>query len=172
VHIRTGTTADAAALAAFAARTFADAFAADNTPEDMHAHAARSYGLAQQSAELTNPDAVTLLVEQDAQLVAYAQLRRATPPACVVATTLLELHRFYVDRASHGAGVAQQLMAAVQEAARAAGARHLWLAVWERNPRAIRFYAKCGFVDVGSQGFVLGSNRQTGRVMVAPVPNR
>jgi nucleoside-diphosphate-sugar epimerase len=52
------------------------------------------------------------------------------------------------------------------DAARAAGARHLWLGVWERNPRARRFYEKCGFVDVGSQAFVLGSDPQTDRVMV------
>jgi ribosomal protein S18 acetylase RimI-like enzyme len=56
------------------------------------------------------------------------------------------------------------------DAARTAGARHLWLGVWEHNARALRFYAKCGFVDVGSHDFVLGTDRQTDRVMVAPVP--
>jgi GNAT superfamily N-acetyltransferase len=172
VHIRTGRTDDAAALATFAARTFADTFAADNTPADLQAHLARNFGVAQQTAELASPDVVTLLAETDGQLIAYAQLRHATPPACVTAPGSLELHRFYVDGASHGAGVAQRLMAAVQDAARAAGAGHLWLGVWERNPRAIRFYAKSGFVDVGSQTFVLGSDRQTDRLMVAPVPNR
>ena len=34
------------------------------------------------------------------------------------------------------------------------------------------FYAKCGFVDVGSHTFVLGSDPQTDRVMVAPIPVR
>ena len=61
-------------------------------------------------------------------------------------------------------------MAAVYEAARTAGARQLWLGVWERNARAIRFYAKWGFTDVGRHDFVLGTDRQTDRVMVAPVP--
>ena len=88
----------------------------------------------------------------------------------MVAPDAYELHRFYVDRPSQGTGVAQRLMAAVQDAARAAGARHLWLGVWEHNPRAIRFYAKRGFVDVGSHDFVLGADRQTDRVMLAPVP--
>ena len=35
--------------------------------------------------------------------------------------------------------------------------------------RAIRFYTKSGFVDMGSHDFVLGTDRQTDRVMVAPV---
>jgi diamine N-acetyltransferase len=105
-------------------------------------------------------------------LAGYAQLHRGAPPACVTVRDPIELWRFYVDRAAHGTGVAQSLMAAVRDAAVAAGARHLWLGVREHNPRAIRFYAKCGFVDVGSHDFVLGTNRQTDRVMTAPVPTR
>jgi diamine N-acetyltransferase len=172
VHIRPGTVADAATLAAFAARTFAETFAADNDAADMQAHLARAYGVAQQTAELTDPAMVTLLAEEAHRLAGYAQLHRGTLPACVVVSEPIELLRFYVDRAAHGTGLAQALMAAVQDAAHAAGARHLWLGVWEHNPRAIRFYAKCGFVDVGSQAFVLGADRQTDRVMVAPVRTR
>jgi hypothetical protein len=37
--------------------------------------------------------------------------------------------------------------------------------VWERNARAIAFYVKCGFRDVGSQPFLVGSDLQTDRVM-------
>lgn len=157
-------------LAAFAARTFTETFAAGSTPEDMQAHLARAYGVDQQTAELTDPRVVTLLAEQDGRLVGYAQLRAATPPACVVAPDVHELHRFYVDTPAHGTGVAQRLITAAFDAARTAGARHLWLGVWEHNARALRFYAKCGFVDVGSHDFVLGTDRQTDRVMVAPVP--
>jgi ribosomal protein S18 acetylase RimI-like enzyme len=57
-------------------------------------------------------------------------------------------------------------MTATIEHARFSGASVLWLGVWERNPRAIRFYEKCGFRDVGSQIFVLGADRQRDRVMV------
>jgi len=41
----------------------------------------------------------------------------------------------------------------------------MWLGVWERNLRAIAFYAKCGFIDVGSHVFELGSDLQTDRIM-------
>lgn len=172
VLIRRGAAADASLLAAFAARSFAETFAATNTPEDLQAHLARSYGVRQQTTELTDPDMVTLLAEQGGGLLAYAQLRRGQAPACVVAAGAIEVQRFYVDGPAHGSGVARQLMAAVEDAAAAWGARHLWLGVWEHNPRAIRFYEKCGFVDVGSQAFVLGADRQTDRVMVAPLPSR
>ena len=170
MHIRPGTIEDAAALAAFAARTFVETFADDTSAADMQAHVRHSYGVVQQTAELTSPAVFTLLAEEDGRLVGYAQVRRGPAPPCVQPADAIELHRFYVDTPVHGTGVAQRLMAAVCAAARTAGARHLWLGVWERNARAIRFYAKCGFVDVGSHDFVLGTDRQTDRVMVAPVP--
>ena len=170
--IRPGTAADAAALADFAARTFAETFAADCAPADMEEHLARAYGIAQQTAELTDPGTATLLAEEAGILVGYAQVRRAPLPSCVTAPDATELHRFYVDRAAHGTGVAPALMSAVRAAAIAAGARNMWLGVWENNRRALRFYAKCGFVDVGSHTFVLGSDPQTDRVMVSPIPVR
>jgi GNAT superfamily N-acetyltransferase len=171
VQIRRGVASDAAALAAFAARTFADTFAADNAPADMRAHLDRTYGVAQQGEELTSLDVVTLLAEQDARLVGYAQVRRGPAPPCVAALGAIELHRFYLDASAHGTGLAQRLMADVFAAAREAGAAHVWLGVWERNARAARFYQKCGFAEVGSHAFVLGTDRQTDRVMVASVPN-
>jgi diamine N-acetyltransferase len=60
-------------------------------------------------------------------------------------------------------------MQAVHDAARSRGARTLWLGVWEHNPRAISFYVKCGFRDIGSQDFWVGADRQTDRVMAMAV---
>jgi GNAT superfamily N-acetyltransferase len=66
----------------------------------------------------------------------------------------------YVDRTLHGRGIAHTLMRAALSAA-SPRSLTIWLGVWERNTRAIAFYTKWGFVDVGHQLFVLGSDRQT-----------
>ena len=77
----------------------------------------------------------------------------------------VEIYRFYVDATAHGTGVAQRLMSEALAAARDLGGTHAWLGVWERNPRAIAFYFKCGFRDVGRQLFQLGADSQTDRVL-------
>ena len=41
----------------------------------------------------------------------------------------------------------------------------MWLGVWQRNPRAVRFYEKCGFRRVAEATFVLGTDVQTDWVM-------
>ena len=152
-------------MADLAAATFRDAFGADNDPADLALHLARSYGVAQQSAELAHPAITTLVASVDGALAGYAQLRLGRPPACVTAARPLELWRFYVAREWHGRGLAQQLMAAVIAAARGRNSGVLWLGVWERNPRAQAFYKKSGFVDIGSQTFLVGTDEQADRVM-------
>ena len=170
LRIRIAVEADAAALAAFAARTFEETFGPHNRAEDMRAHLSKAFGIAQQTQELLNPDMVTLLGFHGTTLVAFAQVKRQGPPPGVDIDAPVELNRFYVDRTAHGKGVAQQLMCAVYSAARDFGGQTLWLGVWERNPRAIAFYQKAGFVDCGSHDFLVGQDRQTDRVLVAPVP--
>jgi diamine N-acetyltransferase len=170
VTIRRGGPADARPLADLAAGTFREAFAAENRPEDMALHVSRSYGVSQQEAELANREMTTLLAEVDGELAGYAQLRANAGPDCVMGVAQLELWRFYVAAPWHGLGVAHTLMKGVELEARAQEAHTLWLGVWERNERAKSFYRKCGFADVGSQPFVLGTDMQTDRIMVRLLP--
>lgn len=167
--VRRGAVVDAAALASLGARTFAETFAADNRPEDMAAHLAATFGVARQTAELAHPDYVTLFAEIDGVAAGFAQVRRQAAPACVSGPAPIEIHRFYVERAWHGRGVAAVLMAACLAVVREMDGRTAWLSVWERNPRALAFYGKQGFVPAGTTDFWVGPDRQTDHVMVRPV---
>jgi ribosomal protein S18 acetylase RimI-like enzyme len=168
--IRSATLADAETLARFAERTFRDAFAADNQPGDMDAYCASAFTPDVMRGYLADASISTIVaVGAEGALVAYAQLRDAASDDVAPMDEPLELWRFYVDQVHHGRGVAQQLMAAVIDAARARGAGTLWLGVWEHNAKAQAFYRKFGFVVVGSHTFVLGSDVQTDRVMARSV---
>ena len=167
--IRRAAVADATWLAALAARTFRETYAAHNTPENMERYVADHFSPALQAAELAESRYLTLVAEISGQPAAYTQLGRGPAPECVTGPTPMEIIRFYVERAWHGQGLAQRLMEAAAEHAAAAGARTLWLGVWERNPRAIAFYRKCGFAEVGTHTFVLGTDHQRDLVLARPL---
>ncbi len=167
--IRRATIDDAASLAAFAARAFIETFGDENDADDLRDHVESTYNLARQSAEIRDADTATLLVERAGALIGYAQICRKRVPPCVHAANPVEIYRFYVDRAAHSSGVAQRLMAAAFAQAREWGADVVWLGVWEHNPRAMAFYRKFGFADVGSIDFFVGPDRQTDRVFVVPL---
>lgn len=160
---------DAVALATFAANSFRQAFAADNSEQHMREHIERTFRAELQAEEIADKNVSSLLAVDGEQLLAYAQVRFSTPPDFIRVDSPVELHRFYVDKSVHGSGIAQLLMQSVMADASSRCATHLWLGVWEANPRAIRFYQKCGFDDVGCQDFYLGTDCQTDRVLLAEV---
>ena len=169
VRIRRGEPDDAAMLAALGRRTFIDQFAADNDPADVAEYVGRTYDAAVQARQLVDPALTYLVAEVESVPAGYALLRAGEAPASVPSRSPLELMRFYVASEWQGRGVARPMMEACVAEARRRAADVLWLAVWEHNPRAIAFYARCGFTDVGSQPFVLGRDVQTDRVMVRTV---
>jgi diamine N-acetyltransferase len=167
--IRRADAGDAEGLAELALRSFLDTFAAQNDPGDVAAYTVRTYGPERQAAELADPAIVTLVGEMEGRMAAYAQLRSGRAGPGVDGPDPLEIMRFYVDQPWHGRGVAQRMMAAALATARERGARTVFLAVWEHNPRAMAFYAKHGFRVVGAQDFWMGSDRQTDLVMTRPL---
>ncbi|MCC7359906.1 MAG: GNAT family N-acetyltransferase [Anaerolineales bacterium] len=164
--IRAATAADNTRLAEFGAAQFSAAFGADNTPENLAAYLAETYSPEKQAAQLAAPDSPYLIAEEAGRPVGYAWLKFEPAPEGVPGQRPMELVRFYVDRAWHGRGLAQALMAACLDTARAVGADALWLSTWNRNARGIAFYLKQGFRIAGALTFVVGDDPQTDWLMV------
>ena len=160
VTIRRANREDAGLLADLGARTFAQTFGTDNTPENMAAYIAASFNLAQQTAELTDPASTFLIAEIDGVTAGYAKLHTGEPAEGVDGPKPVELVRLYVSREWLGRGVGEVLMRACMNEARQAGHQTIWLGVWERNDRAQAFYRKWNFRTVGEHVFQLGSDAQ------------
>lgn len=157
---------DAERLAPFAARTFYDAFAALTNPDDMRLYLAEAFTVERQRAEIADPNCRFFLAELDHQLLGYAKLRTGYVPSCVTQPAPIELNRMYLDPEWKGRGIADRLMQACLDAARRGGFQTIWLGVWDRNPRARRFYARWGFVEIGTHPFQFGNDPQTDLVAV------
>lgn len=165
--IRPADPADAAQLSELADKTFRGAFSSLNTEENMNLHCATAFSPEVQLAEISNPEILTLVAESRNRLVAFAQVHlRAATPASVSPSPAVEIHRIYVERSFHGAGLAGDLLAEVIKSAEHHGAAMVWLGVWEHNARAIRFYQRSGFVEVGDHVFVVGTDPQRDLLMV------
>ncbi len=174
--VRRASAADAAALAALGARTFHETFADSHDAGHMAVYLAEAFAPARIAAEIADPAVVYLAAwlaggrqGEPAEAVGYAKLETGEPPGCVGGPRPIELVRLYVDAALHGRGVAAALMAACFEGARRLGRETIWLGVWDRNPRARRFYEKWGFREVGVKPFQFAGEMMEDLVMERPV---
>ena len=165
ITVRRAVVADASTLAELGASTFTETFAEANTPEDFAAYMAASFSEAIQRAELEDANTTVFLAERDGEAVGYIMVREGRTPSCVAVDDALEIARLYARKATLGTGVGATLMQRALLEAAGRGKDAVWLGVWERNARAIAFYARWGFSDVGSQSFQLGTDRQTDRIM-------
>lgn len=163
VTVRRAAPADAPALAEIAALTFPLACPPDTTDEAKAAFIAAHLTAPHFARYLADPARELLLAVDDdsGAPVGYTMLVAAEPTdadvlAAITVRPSVELSKVYVRPDHHGAGLARRLVDDSLELARARGAAAVWLGVNQQNARANRFYAKCGFVQVGRKRFLVG----------------
>lgn len=167
IRIHRAQASDVAPLASLAEVTFRAAFEHDNRPDDMAAYVAEAFSEERLQRELADPKNVFLLARdtRSQALLGYCKLRAGRPEPCVSGPRPVEMERIYVIQEALGSGAGPALMKASLEQARRHGHRTVWLGVWEGNARALAFYQRWGFRNVGSHTFQLGSDSQIDLVL-------
>lgn len=161
ITLVTATPTDAQILTLFGAEAMRDAFADQNTPENLEAYLASAFTPEQLRRELTDSQATFLLAKHGADLVGYAKVRRNGPkPRRLVGRRAMEVQRIYVHRDAQGLGVGRMLLEACLDVGRNEGFQTVYLGVWEKNPAALAFYRKMKFSPIGWHYFQFGSERQ------------
>jgi GNAT superfamily N-acetyltransferase len=168
--IQPATPADAAALASFAAQAFADTYRGLDDEQEIADYVAEHFRPEVMAAVIADLACTTLLVRVDGQLAGYAILRARPAPACVTTGEPLQLWRLYLGQRFIGQGLGARLMAALQAEARRRGARTLWLGVYDRNVRAVEFYGRFGFAQVGTDKFLFGGRLYDDPIYAATLP--
>lgn len=164
MRLREAVVGDASSLASFAARAFWDTYRDIDDPADIASYVSEHFTTDALSTVIGDPGSTTLLAEVGTQLVGYVQLKLGEPPACVSGPAPIELARLYLGSEFIGQGYGSALMLAAQAKARSLGGQTLWLGVYDRNVRAVRFYERFGFTSVGGKEFLFG-----GRTYIDPI---
>lgn len=167
--IRRATTEDAELLADLGRQTFVDAFESDNDSGTIAEYVAGAFSPERLRAEIEDAESEFLIASRDGEAVGYAKTRTAPAPASVAGRAPVEIERIYATSDTIGTGVGAALMTRCLELAKQRGSEVVWLGVWERNERAIRFYERWGFTVVGEKTFGLGGETQRDVVMVREV---
>lgn len=145
--------------------TFYETFAEGNSEENMAQYLEEGFSLEKVRTELENPEASIYFAWLDGQVIGYLKLNFGDSQTEKQNAQAVEIERIYVLKDFLGKKVGQILFEKALEIAKSAKAPYVWLGVWEENPRAIRFYAKNGFVPFDKHIFRLGDDEQTDILM-------
>ncbi|MBO9634005.1 MAG: GNAT family N-acetyltransferase [Chitinophagaceae bacterium] len=160
VVIRYASAEDAQLIAALSRETFYHTFSSQNTAEDMEKFMSEQFSTERLVAQVGAPGNIFLLAYAGDQLAGYVRMLEGFPPAELLDLPTIEIARIYAVQDVIGKGVGKALMQRCIDIATEKKKRSIWLGVWEKNERAIAFYAKWGFEKFGEHDFVLGNDVQ------------
>jgi ribosomal protein S18 acetylase RimI-like enzyme len=165
LYIRECVADDLLALCALSRKTYDETFRQMNSEATMEAYLAQSFDIHKMRGELTNHNSAFYFLYADKELAGYLKLNEADAQTDLHETQALEIERIYVDSAFQGKGLGQILMNKALALAAMKEKLFAWLGVWEKNEKAIAFYKKNGFYEIGKHSFVMGEEIQSDFVM-------
>lgn len=145
--------------------TFTETFAAQNSEENFNQYLEEAFSSKRLSDELLDSHSEFYFAVLQGAVIGYLKLNFGPSQTDLKDNKAVEVERIYVLQAHQGKKVGQLLLDFVIKVAGKAGAKYVWLGVWEENPKAIRFYQKNGFVEFDRHIFRLGDDEQTDLMM-------
>lgn len=165
IQIRKAGPEDVALLQQISRTTFYEAFSAANTAENMDKYLSENFAATKLAEELNNPLSHFYFAMAENEVIGYLKLNNGAAQTELKEKEGIEIERIYVLNAWLGKKAGQSLYEHAGSIAQQTGMKYIWLAVWEENARAIRFYTKNGFVAFDKHSFLLGNDEQTDIMM-------
>ena len=165
VGLRAAVATDAHCLGVLATQVWLDTYAADGIRETIAAEVLHSFSPHAIGALIAEPAVTFVLAENNAHLIGFAQWTAGARHALVNGVNPAELDRLYVQERAAGRGVGTLLLESAERTARSQGVDALWLQAWVHNDRALRFYRKHAYLDLGSSEFRIGPEVHENRVL-------
>ena len=167
--IRPATVDDVDLLSRLGAATFRATYRTISDPREVDEYADEHFAHDKVLAWFRKPCARTLVATADGVAVGYAHVRSAKVPACVADRKAVELSRLYLLASAQGTGLGGALLTAAITEIAALGGATVWLGAYDRNVKALEFYARRGFVHAGTHEFEFGGQIHHDPVLTRPV---
>ncbi len=154
-EIRVATEADIPAVGELGRRVFLTSYRGAAPDDQLLGYADRSFSATAIRGVVRHAAARVLVADDAGRLVGLALCRVrpvpavASDPAARAAAAPCELQRLYVDAAGRNRGLGSALLDRALADVAERGHDLCWLHVWDGSPRAIAFYLRRGFAQIG-----------------------
>jgi len=165
ITIRELSVNDIPALRELAIRIYRDTFSVSNTEENMESFINMDYTLDRFQAEFREQGSHYFFAEEEGTPAGYLRVRKNDEAETYLGKNTIELHRIYIDQKYQGRKIGVLLMQHAINIAQELKVDWIWLGVWEKNPRAQKFYEQWGFERFSEHIFQMGDESQTDWLM-------
>jgi len=166
ITFREAGTSDALCIGVLGTQVFLDTYATEGIRPSVAREVLEYFSTDAISALLSNPAITFIVAELSGHMIGFAQVIYGSTHELVAAGNTAELDRLYVQERFSGKGIGAGLLRRAEAWAAEQGASAMWLTVWAENRRALAFYARQGYKDVGASVYVFEGDRYETRIFV------
>ena len=164
ITFRPATAADALCLGVLSTQVFLDTYAPQGIRAAVANEVLQLHSVAVYEALLADAGVTILVAERAGHLIGFSVVDDGATDPQVPAAAASELRRLYVQEPFTGRGVGRDLLRHAEKAAAARGAETVWLTAWTGNLRALRFYPRRGYEDIGETVYTFEGERYPNRL--------
>lgn len=163
---------DALCISVLATQVFLDTYATDGIRPSLAREVREHLSVEAVTAHLSQPNARFIVAERAAHLIGFAQLSLGRPLSVDPQRPAAGLNRLYVLARFAGTGIGTALLRRAEALAADQGCALLWLTSWVGNTRALAFYGRRGYKDVGSSTYSFEGEHYENRVFARELEPR
>lgn len=166
IVIREAIVSDAAHIALLGRVTFTETFSHHfNNKNELLDYFDQTFSVQKIKKSIDKPNNVYWIALVDELPVGYAKLKLKSKSEFITSDNISQLQKIYILKDFLSMKIGHQLQERLIGRARENNSEAIWLSVLGSNDRAINFYYKNDFIDVGNHDFQIGSEKFKFRVM-------
>jgi diamine N-acetyltransferase len=157
ILIRKATIEDAEYISLLARITFTETFGQYYRDyQDLLDYYDNTFSVSKIRSSLMKTNNIFWIAFCDELPVGYAKLKKYSKCDFVDSNSVSQLQKIYVLKDFLSKKIGHQLQASLFEETKNINSKYLWLSVLKSNERAINFYRKNGFIEIGEHTFDIG----------------
>jgi len=144
-------------IAEIGKKTFLESHGESASKKDIDSFVSKTYNRELLSKELTQTNIQYHLIYYKNKVAGYSKIELNTSNTDIDPKNVTKLDRFYLLKEFYGQNLGITLFNFNVEFSKKHQQKGIWLAVWVKNQRAIKFYTKTGFKIVGKYDFKISN---------------
>lgn len=162
--LRPASAEDALCLSVLAQQVFLDTYATQGIRPAIAREVLACYSERAFAEAIASEGARFAVAELSGHHVGFAQVTVGARHELVLGDAQSRLLRLYIQEPFTGQRVGTRLLAEAESLAASAGSQVLWLTTWVHNHRALAFYGRRGYEDLGLTYFTFEGESHENRV--------
>lgn len=163
--IRKANLSDALNLTVLKQQVWISTYAVDGIREEFSKYVSETFTPDSTTRIIENPNNIVLVAEKDNHLIGCTEINLLSLCPEQTYKNSPEVTVLYVLERFQGIGLGKELLNKCIDELGSLGYKSVWLTVYHQNLKAIKFYERNRFVNVGRTDFEMGGNKYPNEIM-------